>query len=219
MKPRTHRLVLNALATGGILAFMILSGSSVLAGEASSERAQSIQKSLETLVAGGLGILSIGILACLLVLVQLAFPGITACAAEGLQKSLLRSFLLGILTALGVFIIVLISSTIAQPLGVLALILFGSLSTLLGCAAMSEDLGRRIFSTSESQWSRPGQLFTGWLVFIGSSLVPVLGWFLIFPFFYLAGVGAVVRQLLRRRDRKPESTTDQEPSMPPEEQS
>ena len=69
---------------------------------------------------------------------------------------------------------------------------------VLGFAAASEDIGRRLFWSCGKEGSRASHLAVGWLVFAFGSLFPVLGWFLILPWVSLSGLGSIVVGALAR---------------------
>jgi len=140
---------------------------------------------------------------CLLLLVRLVFPGLTAAGVRSLQQSLWRSLGMGVFMVVVLTCAVFVVHLVSQPLaGLLAVVLLAILG-LLGAAAVSEYLGGRVLADASSAWSGAGQTAVGWLVWAGASLAPVLGWFVILPFLALAGVGAVIRPLCQRRPAAP----------------
>ena len=155
-------------------------------------------------ISGLLGILlAVAIGMSLLVVVQLVLPGLTSCGVRALAKGLFRSFVLGLAVLAGVIFVVFLISRVSPPIaGLLALVLLALLG-LTSFAVVSQDLGRRITGGAQSTRGPGGQLAIGWLVFVGASLAPVLGWFLIFPFLTIAGIGGVVQTIWTRKAAQP----------------
>lgn len=149
--------------------------------------------------------LAIGV--CVLIVVQLVFPGLTSCGVQILQRGLFRSFLLGLATMVGILVLALLVGLLSKPLGVLLFVVPVSVLGLIAFAVVSEVLGRRISKRSGADRGPAGQLIVGWLVFVGASLAPILGWCLIFPYLTLAGVGAVVKTFWSRKTEAQESGT------------
>jgi hypothetical protein len=75
-------------------------------------------------------------------------------------------------------------------------VLFG-IGLVLAFASASEDIGRRLFWAIGKDGSRASHLASGWLVFALGSLFPVIGWFLIFPYVSISGLGSLVTGFLR----------------------
>ncbi len=71
-----------------------------------------------------------------------------------------------------------------------------SVLLVLALAAGSEDIGRRLYWACGKEGSRASHLAAGWLIFAFGSLVPVIGWFLIFPYVTLSGLGSLAVSLL-----------------------
>lgn len=70
---------------------------------------------------------------------------------------------------------------------------------LCGLPAMATDIGRRIWALQRREATSFGSLVTGWLVFAFASLVPFVGWFLVFPWLTLTAVGSLIVSLWRVR--------------------
>jgi hypothetical protein len=139
----------------------------------------------------------------LMIVVQLLFPGLTTCGTEALGKGLFRSFLLGVGVLVVLAGIVFAVSQAAKPLGGVLAIVLMTLLVLITFPMVSQDMGRRIFARSGAIRGPVAQLSVGWLVFAGASITPIIGWFIIFPFLTLAGIGALVQTFWTR---KPETT-------------
>jgi hypothetical protein len=149
----------------------------------------------------------------LLIVVQLLFPGLTTCGAEALGKGLFRSFLLGLAVLVLLVAIVFVASLAAKPLaGALAVVLM-TLLVLITFPMVSQDMGRRIFARSGASRGPVAQLAVGWLVFVGAGITPILGWFIIFPFLTLAGIGALVQTFWTSKAAPPAAEVPEEPTQ------
>ncbi|MDP6543838.1 MAG: hypothetical protein QGH60_07580 [Phycisphaerae bacterium] len=149
----------------------------------------------------------------LLIVVQLLFPGLTTCGTEALRKGLFRSFLLGAAVLVVLVAIVYVAALASKPLGgVLAIVLMTFL-VLITFPMVSQDMGRRIFARSGANRGPVAQLAVGWLVFAGASITPILGWFIIFPFLTLAGIGALVQTFWTSKPQTPAAEIAEEPTQ------
>lgn len=148
-------------------------------------------------------------LLALLALVAAAAPAATARIAVELRSSQLKCFLLGTVDTL--FLLFLA----AASHGVLAVLVVPILGVmfLLGLTAACDDIGRRVLALTRLDTSRMGRLVLGGTVYYFASLFPVVGWFLIFPYFALAGSGASLVWLFSRRSAGA-ATAPQPPPAP-----
>jgi len=162
-------------------------------------RAQDMHKAV-AVIGGIMGtFVAVAVALSLLIVVQLLFPGLTTCGTQALGRGLFRSFLLGIAVLVVLVAVVFAVSLAAKPLGgVLAIVLI-ALLVLMTFPMVSQDMGRRIFARSGASRGPVAQLAVGWLVFVGASITPILGWFIIFPFLTLAGIGALVQTFWTRQ--------------------
>ena len=174
-------------------------------------RAKVITKAV-TSISGILGaFLAVAVGLSLLIVVQLLFPGLTSCGAEALRKGLFRSFLLGLAVFVVLVLLVAGASAAAKPLGGALAVVLLALLVLLTFPMVSQDMGRRIFARSGADRGPVAQLAVGWLVFVGASIAPILGWFIIFPFLTLAGIGALVQTFWIRKPDAPAAEVADEP--------
>ena len=117
-------------------------------------------------------------------------PNATQRFSGALREHNIKSFFSG----LGVTVLMLALLALAhrsQPASILILTLFGA-ALIPSFAASSEDIGRRLFWACGKEGSRASHLASGWLVFAFGSLFPVIGWFVIFPYVTLSGLGSIV---------------------------
>jgi hypothetical protein len=133
------------------------------------------------------------------------FPSRVDKASEHLRGSLWRAFWIGLVNFLFFGAIVLLLFALSEGvrksfLGVLLLLpaatitiaIFAFLS--LGLASISAILGERLFPEAAA-WKR--SFFATLLLGVGCT-VPLLGWFLLFPFAALTGFGAVLLTYYQR---------------------
>ncbi len=73
-----------------------------------------------------------------------------------------------------------------------ALKALGGMLVLLGLPAMSEAIGQQLFALGDSRQHRLLQITVGWVALGFASLVPFVGWFIVFPFAACTGIGALV---------------------------
>lgn len=130
------------------------------------------------------------------------FPGVMRRTRRAAEDSTGRSFWLGLvnvlfLAAVGLGMSALAENAGAEILQVPALLIFTALTVLLllGLTAVAEMLGARLFMEASSFRQHLG----GAIVLILGGLTPFVGWFILFPYVGLLGVGAVILGWSRRR--------------------
>lgn len=158
-------------------------------------------------------LLAIAVWLCLMIVVQLLFPGLTTCGTEVLRKGLFRPFLLGLAVVVVLVGVVFVASLAAKPLGGVLAVVLMALVALITFPMVSQDMGRRIFARSGANRGPVAQLAVGWLVFAGAAITPILGWFIIFPFLTLAGIGALVQTFRTGKTEPPAVEVPEEPTQ------
>jgi len=136
-----------------------------------------------------LAAMSISLLGILYMTIAIA-PHATQKFSGALREHNIKSFFAGLGSAV-VMLAVLAVTHRAQGLKILLMTLFGA-ALIPAFAAGAEDIGRRLFWASGKEGSRASHLASGWLVFAFGSIFPVIGWFLIFPYVTLSGLGSIV---------------------------
>jgi hypothetical protein len=174
---------------------------------ASPQPGKAVQQGIASISFVVLALVLVAIGVCVLIVVQLVFPGLTSCGVQALERGVFRSFLLGLATLVAIVLLALLVSLLSKPLGGLLLVVLCVVLGLIAFAMVSEVLGRRISARSGADRGPAGQLAVGWLVFVGASFAPILGWFVIFPFLTLAGIGAIVQTLWSRKTQTPQTGT------------
>lgn len=133
-----------------------------------------------------LAVACVGVLA----MTQVVAPNVTQRAAEALKSRSLLSFLAG-LPFLGLFLLFALIGKKAPAIGALGVLAIGVFA-LVGLAAASEDIGRRLLWASGREGSRTTHLAVGWGIFFVSACVPIVGWFVVLPYVALSGLGSIV---------------------------
>lgn len=140
--------------------------------------------------AGVLGIGLIGSLLGILYMTLVVAPNATQRFAGSLRERNVRSFFCGLPVAGGFG---LAGAVVAHTPALFALVALGfGIALVLAYAAAAEDIGRRLFWACGKDGSRATHLASGWLVFALGSLFPVIGWFLIFPYVSISGLGSLL---------------------------
>ena len=145
------------------------------------------------------------LLACYFLVFAALFPPRVDKASEHLRGSLWRAFWIGLVNFLffGAIVLLLFALTdgarrsalgviLLLPAATITIAIFAFLS--LGLASMSALLGERLFPESAA-WKRS---FLATLLLGVGCAVPLLGWFLLFPFTALTGFGAVLLTYYQR---------------------
>lgn len=125
----------------------------------------------------------------LLTLTMVVAPGVTARSTGALREHNFVSFFAGAAT-FAVFGILAIIGSKVHVLGFAAVSGFTVLA-LVGLAAASEDVGRRLTWICGREGSRARHLAVGWLVIAAAGCVPVIGWFIVLPYAILSGLGSI----------------------------
>jgi hypothetical protein len=159
--------------------------------------------------AGALGVALIVSLLGILYMTLVVAPNATQRFTGALRERNLRSFLFGVPVA-GVFGLAGAATHKVPALFSLVALAFG-VSLVLAYAATAEDIGRRLYWSCGKEGSRASHLAAGWLVFAFGSLFPVIGWFVIFPYVSLSGLGSLpMGAFARRAAAAPSRTGDVE---------
>lgn len=140
--------------------------------------------------AGALGMALIVSLLGILYMTMVVAPNATQRFTGALRERNIRSFLFGIPVA-GGYTLAAAAVHKVPALFTLVGLAFG-VSLVLAYAATAEDIGRRLFWACGKEGTRASHLAAGWLVFAFGSLFPVIGWFVIFPYVSLSGLGALL---------------------------
>jgi hypothetical protein len=141
----------------------------------------------------GITVVSLGSMATLtglLTLVTAMAPNITYRAAYCLRTKTLFSFLVGV----AALVVLLLGGAVTHQVPALSVVVLAisTLASVLAMGTTSEVLGRKLAVLSGREGSRISHLFWGWLTYAFASGVPVIGWFVIFPYGLISGLGAVV---------------------------
>jgi hypothetical protein len=107
-----------------------------------------------------------------------------------------------LLAGLGATFIVILGAAVLQAAPALAALwlTLGLVLAVLGFASTAENLGRKIYLVAGKDVSRVTHILVGWPVYFFASMVPVIGWFLIFPYGLVAGVGSIFVGLFVREE-------------------
>ena len=145
------------------------------------------------------------LLACYLLVFGALFPSRVDKSAEHLRGSLWRAFWIGLVNFLffGAIVLLLfalsdgvrrtfVGAVLLLPAATITIAIFAFLS--LGLTSISAVLGERLFPEAAA-WKR--SFFATLLLGVGCT-VPLLGWFLLFPFTALTGFGAVLLTYYQR---------------------
>ena len=147
--------------------------------------------------AGALGVALIVSLLGILYMTLVVAPNATQRFAGALRERNLRSFLVGLPVA-GAYGVAGALVHERPALFSIVALAFG-VSLVLAYAAAAEDIGRRLYWSCGKEGSRASHLAAGWLIFAFGSLFPVLGWFVIFPYVSLSGLGSLPLGAFARR--------------------
>jgi hypothetical protein len=117
-------------------------------------------------------------------------PNATLRFSSALRERNILSFFAGLGVTLGTVLLL----ALTHKVHALAATIFAGFGVALipAFAAGAEDVGRRLFWACGKEGSRASHLASGWLVFAFGSLVPWVGWCLIFPYVTLSGLGSLV---------------------------
>ena len=136
------------------------------------------------------GVALIGSLLGILFMTLVVAPNATQRFAGSLRERNVRSFFCGLPVAGGFG---LAGAAVQGNQGLASIVILGfGIALVLAYAAAAEDIGRRLFWACGKEGSRASHLASGWLVFAFGSLFPVIGWFLIFPYVSVAGLGSLL---------------------------
>ncbi|MHC4606886.1 MAG: hypothetical protein ACYTAF_08100 [Planctomycetota bacterium] len=133
----------------------------------------------------------------ILYMMMIMAPSVTERCTGSLREKNFLSFLVGFPVFFGMGTVVSLCGSAGPGLQAMSGVVIGFL-LLLGWASASEDIGRRLFWMSGREGSRATHLAVGWLVFTCASCFPFLGWFLIFPYVTLSGVGSLAVGVFRK---------------------
>lgn len=126
----------------------------------------------------------------LLLLLMAVMPNLSGRAARKAQTRPFLSPLTGLAPLVLTVLFVGVAGN-APVIGIAGLALLTPL-TLLGLASVSEALGRKVFLLAGREGSRPVELLVGWPLVVLASSIPFVGWFIIYPYVLLVGMGSVI---------------------------
>ena len=155
-------------------------------------------------------ILSLIALVASLIFVRGLFPVRVEQVRQTLENNWKRSFWIGLLNTILITIFILGLGSLADSAPIFFIPAFGIYSAFLigilfGLAAFVNYLGSQLFP---DQPQVKKEIRAG-AVFLLASLLPVVGWFLLFPYGISLAVGAVVITLFQnRQNRKNQSLAD-----------
>lgn len=131
-------------------------------------------------------------LAALLVFTGAVAPQATARASIAVRDHPLRSFGIG---AVALLLGTLLAAATRGVAGIFLLPIF-SAAVCIGLAGVCEQIGRGVVHLAGREGNRVAHLLAGCAVFSFVSIIPLLGWFGIFPYYLAVGVGAFFSTLL-----------------------
>lgn len=155
-----------------------------------------------------LGVVSIVSYLGILYMAMVVAPNVTQRFSGALRERNVRSFFVGLPVILGFLLLAALFQH--APVLMAVPVLLGGVMTVLGLAAASEDIGRRLHWACGKEGTRASHLASGWLVFAFASCVPVLGWFVILPYGVLSGLGSVVVGACSRKGAAAQEAKDVE---------
>lgn len=154
---------------------------------------------------------SLAALIASLIMIRGLFPVRVELVRQTLENNWKRSFWIGLLNTLLITIFVLGLGALANSAPIFFLPAFGIygvflIGLLYGLAAFVRILGERLY---------PDQIpikqdIRGGIVYLLASTLPVVGWFLLFPYGISLAVGAVVITFFQERKRKKEAAASEE---------
>lgn len=127
------------------------------------------------------------------------FPNCVEKVQSTLENNWKRSFWIGLLNTILISIFVFGLGSLANGFGLFYIptfVIYGAflIGLLIGLTAFTQILGDRLFPDS----GPVKKDIQAGAVFLTASLLPVVGWFLIFPYIISLAVGAVVITLFQR---------------------
>lgn len=144
------------------------------------------------------------------------FPGVVEPSRRAADRSPGRSFVVGLvnwvfLGALGLGFSALADSSGVEFFQLLTVLAFSLLAILLayGLTGLSQLAGTRLIPTAHPVWQ---QVLGSWALILGG-LTPFVGWFLLFPYFSIVAVGAVLLGWVRSRGRPPQAHPETEAGL------
>ncbi len=148
-----------------------------------------------------LTLLSTAGLVALFTVLRLLFPGMVGHTRSAFEEMPGRSFLVGTVNLLFIGAVALGLAALSDGLNTEfflfpAALLAGflALGILVGLAAMVDLIGARMLPERTST----SQILWGGVVVVLGCLTPFLGWFILFPYLSLAGLGGVLLGWFRR---------------------
>jgi hypothetical protein len=150
-------------------------------------------------------LLSLAALIASLIMIRGLFPARVERVRQTLENNWKRSFWIGLLNTVLITIFVLGLGALANSASIFFIPAFGIygfflIGLLFGLAAFSRILGERLFPDQTPVLKD----IRGGAVYLLASSLPVVGWFLLFPYGISLAVGAVVITFFQDRKKKKE---------------
>jgi hypothetical protein len=165
---------------------------------------------MQTLFVLIFSIISLITLIASLILMRGLFPVRVDRVRQTLENNWKRSFWIGLLNTILISVFVFGLGSLAEGAPIFFFPAFGIygvflIGLLFGLGAFNLILGDRLFP-DQPPVKRDAKAGAIWLL---TSLLPFVGWFLLFPYFISLSVGAVVITLFQnRKEKKSEITTE-----------
>ncbi len=158
---------------------------------------------MQTLAIILLSILSLFALAASFLLMRGLFPAKVELVRQTLENHWKRSFWIGLLNTVLITVFVIGLSSLGQGVPVffiLAFVIYGAflIGLLFGLTALVTLLGERLYP---DLIPTRREIRAGAITLL-ASLLPAVGWFLLFPYLISLGVGAVVITLFKKKNQK-----------------
>ena len=152
-------------------------------------------------IVGLLAVVLVGLcLIAMLLTIAALWPQRSRRVRACLENSPIKSILVGLVNYVFVGAIAILFLNL-EPLAVVGLLLVAVLTagSLVGLSAVSESLGERLYDLRAQQTSHFNHLIAGGSTLYLAALLPFLGWFVLIPGLFVAGLGAFVLSLASRR--------------------
>jgi hypothetical protein len=119
-----------------------------------------------------------------------SFPNRTERLGTLFERSPWKSLLIGLVNLFIIFVIIGVTSEKVPPLAMMFIVIFG-IALFVGVHGRSRALGRKILKAAKHEPSAFAEITVGWSTVAFLCAIPFFGWFVMAPFYFAGGLGAI----------------------------
>jgi len=126
-----------------------------------------------------------------------SFPNRTERLTTLFERSPWKSLFIGLVNLFIIIVLVGVANEKAPPLSMIFILVFG-IMLFAGIHGRCRALGRKILKASKHEPSAFAEITVGWSTVAFLCAIPFLGWFVLAPFYFAGGLGALTLSFFKK---------------------